>query len=370
MRLSADARVHWPVTKNMPASFGELFANDCAVDAVPAGRAAPTARGGSRSCREDEAHCRPGSRPSAPARIRSCAGIGKAWWSLTGERTDRYRFMVFPKQHSRRSTRADARHIDLEYERIPSIFDRCTASCSAASPCGPRSPSAAELGRCQLSTRTSSACRCARGVTMRGGIASIIVPALRRLTGLLDAAGADRALPRGQRQRRRRADARRAPSARSACCPLSAHDLARRQLAHAARHHGGSHRHARAGAHAAPVRELPQHVQRGGVVARRHDGARRASFDAASASRAALAFRVRQVPVVRRADAGGEAASSPANPSARVLPTSSSLRGVPSGLLRSNTSVAAKADDVGDRAREVAIVTSSPQPTLMISGDS
>jgi hypothetical protein len=30
--------------------------------------------------------------------------------------------MVFPKQHSRRSTRADARHIDLEYERIPEYF--------------------------------------------------------------------------------------------------------------------------------------------------------------------------------------------------------------------------------------------------------
>jgi hypothetical protein len=30
--------------------------------------------------------------------------------------------MVFPKQHSRRSTRADARHIDLEYERIPAYF--------------------------------------------------------------------------------------------------------------------------------------------------------------------------------------------------------------------------------------------------------
>ena len=49
-------------------------------------------------------------------------GLGKAWWTLTGQRTDRYRFMVFPKQHSRRSTRADARHIDLEYERIPQYF--------------------------------------------------------------------------------------------------------------------------------------------------------------------------------------------------------------------------------------------------------
>jgi hypothetical protein len=30
--------------------------------------------------------------------------------------------MVFPKQHSRRSARADARHIDLEYGRIPQHF--------------------------------------------------------------------------------------------------------------------------------------------------------------------------------------------------------------------------------------------------------
>ena len=27
MRLAPDARVHWPVTKNMPAAFGELFVN-------------------------------------------------------------------------------------------------------------------------------------------------------------------------------------------------------------------------------------------------------------------------------------------------------------------------------------------------------
>ena len=28
MRLAADARVHWPVTPNMPAAFGELFDNE------------------------------------------------------------------------------------------------------------------------------------------------------------------------------------------------------------------------------------------------------------------------------------------------------------------------------------------------------
>src|SRR5688500_11174579 len=39
MRLAREARVHWPVTKNMPAALGDLFANDCAVAAVPNGAA-------------------------------------------------------------------------------------------------------------------------------------------------------------------------------------------------------------------------------------------------------------------------------------------------------------------------------------------
>src|SRR6187402_1436261 len=39
MRLAADARVHWPITKNMPAAFDELFSNDCGVAAVPPGAA-------------------------------------------------------------------------------------------------------------------------------------------------------------------------------------------------------------------------------------------------------------------------------------------------------------------------------------------
>jgi hypothetical protein len=121
MRLGADARVHWPVTKNMPAAFGELFANECAVDAVPAGA---SVYGSWRLAilPPDEAHLPAGFATVGAGAHPIVRGLGKAWWSLTGERTDRYRFMVFPKQHSRRSTRADARHIDLEYERIPGYF--------------------------------------------------------------------------------------------------------------------------------------------------------------------------------------------------------------------------------------------------------
>jgi hypothetical protein len=121
MRLATDARVHWPVTKNMPAAFDDLFANDCAVATVPAGA---QVYGSWRLA------ILPGDEALLPAGFATVGagahpvvrGLGKAWWSLTGKRGDRYRFMVFPKQHSRRSTRADARHIDLEYERIPAHF--------------------------------------------------------------------------------------------------------------------------------------------------------------------------------------------------------------------------------------------------------
>ena len=121
MRLSTDARVHWPVTKNMPAAFAELFANEGSVDTVPSGA---RVYGSWRLAilPEDEAYLPAGFATVGAGAHPIVRGLGKAWWQLTGERTDRYRFMVFPKQHSRRSTRADARHIDLEYERIPLHF--------------------------------------------------------------------------------------------------------------------------------------------------------------------------------------------------------------------------------------------------------
>jgi len=121
MHVGTDPRVLWPVTTNMPAKFGELFANDCAVDAVPADAAA---YGSWRFA------ILPADEPYLPAGFATVGagahpivrGLGKAWWSLLGLQSDRYRFMLFPKQHSRRSTRGDARHIDLEYERIPEHF--------------------------------------------------------------------------------------------------------------------------------------------------------------------------------------------------------------------------------------------------------
>jgi hypothetical protein len=121
MRLGADARVCWPLNKNMPAKFGELFENDVAIDAVPMG-ATEYSSWRFAILPEDEAHLPRGFATVGAGAHPLVRGLGKAWWALTGRRTDRYRFMLFPKQHSRRSTRADARHIDLEYERIPQYF--------------------------------------------------------------------------------------------------------------------------------------------------------------------------------------------------------------------------------------------------------
>ena len=121
MRLGSEARVCWPVNKNMPATFDELFANGAAIDAVPNG-AMEYSSWRFAILPADEAHLPRGFATVGAGAHPVVRGLGKALWTLTGRRTDRYRFMVFPKQHSRRSTRADARHIDLEYERIPQYF--------------------------------------------------------------------------------------------------------------------------------------------------------------------------------------------------------------------------------------------------------
>jgi hypothetical protein len=121
MRLGEHARVRWAVTDNMPAEFGDLFANDCAISAVPAG-ATEYCSWRLAVLPEDEPFLPAGFATVGAGAHPLIRGIGKAWWSVTGRRSDRYRYMVFPKKHSRRSARADARHIDLEYGRIPQHF--------------------------------------------------------------------------------------------------------------------------------------------------------------------------------------------------------------------------------------------------------
>jgi hypothetical protein len=121
MRVGERARVRWAVTKNMPAEFGDLFANDCAVAEVPAG-ATEYCSWRLAVLPEDEPFLPAGFATVGAGAHPLIRGLGKAWWKATGRRTDRYQYMLFPKQHSRRSARADARHIDFEYGRIPQHF--------------------------------------------------------------------------------------------------------------------------------------------------------------------------------------------------------------------------------------------------------
>ncbi len=118
MRLDGHARVYWEVLPNMPAAFSELFVNDCQVHAVP-----PEADI-YKSWRlavlpEDEKFLPKGFSTVGASTHPIYRGIGKAWWKLKGKPSDRYQYMVYPKGHSKHSTRSDARHIDLEYTRIP-----------------------------------------------------------------------------------------------------------------------------------------------------------------------------------------------------------------------------------------------------------
>jgi hypothetical protein len=118
MRLGDESGVCWSINKNMPAAFGELFHNDCVVQGVPS-QAAVYSSWRLAVLPEDEAYLPKGFATVGAGAHPVIRGLGKAWWSLTGRRTDRYRYMLFPKSHSRRSSRRDARHIDLEYGRIP-----------------------------------------------------------------------------------------------------------------------------------------------------------------------------------------------------------------------------------------------------------
>jgi hypothetical protein len=189
MRLAADARVHWAVTTNMPAAFGDLFVNPCAIAAVPSG-AAVYSSWRFAVLPQDESHLPAGFATVGAGAHPIVRGLGKAWWSLTGERTDRYRYMVFPKQHSRRSTRRDARHIDLEYERIPQYFRDVYGELFRRIVVRPEIAAAAtdwaaanldaEVVGVQVRTWRDDARRHRK----------YHLPALRRLTRLLDGAGA------------------------------------------------------------------------------------------------------------------------------------------------------------------------------------
>jgi len=120
-RMSPDAVVHWPVNEVMPARFSDMFSNDCGIDEIPDNAEIY------RSWRlhlepEDVSHLPEGFTTVGSTRHPILRSFSRAWWELRGRPDDRYRYMLFPKSHSKRMSRDDDRHIDLEYSRIPDYF--------------------------------------------------------------------------------------------------------------------------------------------------------------------------------------------------------------------------------------------------------
>lgn len=126
MRCGGNWRVHWPVNKNMPARFSELFLNDCHIAEIPPD-AIVYKSWRLQMLPQDLEHLPAGFATVGAGAHPVLRAAGKAWWAVTGKRSDRYRYMLFPKYHSKRITRADARHIDLEYGRVPEYFRRSLA---------------------------------------------------------------------------------------------------------------------------------------------------------------------------------------------------------------------------------------------------
>lgn len=120
-RLDPESRVLWPATPNMPASFAELFANDCGIDRLPEGA---ETHGSWRLAilPEDVGHLPEGFATAGGGPHAFLRRIGRAWWRIRGEPDDRYRYMIAPKQFSGRNNRSDGRVIDFEYGRIPEHF--------------------------------------------------------------------------------------------------------------------------------------------------------------------------------------------------------------------------------------------------------
>ena len=229
MRLGADARVHWPVTKNMPAAFGELFANDCAVDAVPAGR------GVYGSWRlailpQDEAHLPAGFATVGAGAHPIVRGLGKAWWT-----PDRASAPIAIASWCFRSSIRAVRRAPMRGTSTSSTSAYRSTFASALRRAVPADRRAAgDRGRRERVGRGESRRRRRRRASANVARRCAAAPQVSRAVAApADAAarlGAERAVSRRQRQRRRRADAGRALR-RAARARLSAHDAARRQLA-------------------------------------------------------------------------------------------------------------------------------------------
>jgi hypothetical protein len=120
-RLDPDARVFWPKTPNMPASFSDLFANECGVERLP-DDATEHCSWRLAILAQDVEHLPEGFATAGGGPRPIVRRLGRVWWRLHGKPDDRYRYMISPKYFSRRNNRSDGRLIDFEYGRIPEHF--------------------------------------------------------------------------------------------------------------------------------------------------------------------------------------------------------------------------------------------------------
>jgi hypothetical protein len=130
-RLDPDARVFWPTTPNMPASFAELFTNDCRIERLP-DHATEHASWRLAILPEDIGHLPRGFATAGGGPRPVVRRLGRLWWRVRRNPDDRYRYMIAPKHFSKRNNRSDGRLIDFEYGRIPDHFRAVYAPLFAA----------------------------------------------------------------------------------------------------------------------------------------------------------------------------------------------------------------------------------------------
>ena len=121
MRISAEPLVYWEVNSSMPASFSDLFSNNCEIKTIS--KDAITHKSWLLSILSEDINLLPYRFSTVCSPVNPLIrGIGKLFWRFSNKDHDRYKYMLFPKTHSKKTVRFDARHIDLEYERIPFYF--------------------------------------------------------------------------------------------------------------------------------------------------------------------------------------------------------------------------------------------------------
>ncbi len=171
MRLGERAYVRWAVTKNMPATFDDLFVNDCAVPAVPAGA---TEYGSWRLAvlAEDEPFLPAGFATVGAGAHPLIRGLGKALVERHGQAHGPLPLHGVPEAAlaALRASATRATSISSTAESR-STFETSTCRCFAASRCSPRSRLAPRSGA-RGSTRIRSACRSALGATTLAATAS------------------------------------------------------------------------------------------------------------------------------------------------------------------------------------------------------